>query len=109
MDKYVITKGHLDQEKQLDMKTQSLARKEEEDWHLRSRNLWLKGGDLNTKLFHNQCKDRQRSNTIMELTKYNIVKLTDQEVIKKKIKRFFENLYSTKDEATREEMEVMRN
>ena len=76
MDEDYISKELLDQEKELDKKIQFLARIEEEEWRLRSRSLWLKGGDMNTKFFHNQCKDQQMKNTITKLYKDNGEKIT---------------------------------
>jgi hypothetical protein len=48
------------QRKEIDLQTQyqSVLRNEEETWRLKSHSLWLKVGDKNTKLFHNQAKAR---------------------------------------------------
>ena len=67
MEVSTITKEHLVKEIELETKLQKILRQEEEGWRLRSRILWLKGGDQNMKFFQNQCMDRQRWNTMREL------------------------------------------
>ena len=42
----------LNQEKELNMIMLRAARKEEQELRLKSRQLWLKGGDSNTGYFH---------------------------------------------------------
>ena len=64
MEVSTITKDHLFKEIELEAKLQKILRDEEESWRFRSRVFWLKGGDQNTKFFQNQCRDRQRWNTI---------------------------------------------
>eukprot|EP00253_Pinus_taeda_P008065 PITA_08065 len=39
----------------------------EEEWRLKSRDIWLKAGDENTKFFHNYAKGRKNANTIWKL------------------------------------------
>ena len=39
----------------------------EEEWRLKSRALWLKAGDENTRFFHNYDKGRKSANTIWAL------------------------------------------
>ena len=41
--------------------------KEEEEWRLKSRAIWLKSGDENTSFFHNYAKGRKSANTIWSL------------------------------------------
>ena len=53
MEEIEITKEHLVEEIELETSLQKILRQEEEGWRLRSRILWLKGGDQNTKLFQN--------------------------------------------------------
>ena len=51
MEACEITKEHLIKEIELESTLQKILRQEEEGWRLRSRILWLKGGDQNTKFF----------------------------------------------------------
>eukprot|EP00253_Pinus_taeda_P030057 PITA_30057 len=48
------------------LKNQILLAKEEE-WRLKSRAIWLKAGDENTRFFHNYAKGRKSENTIWSL------------------------------------------
>ena len=61
------------------------------DLRIKSRCLWLKPGDQNSSLFHYQCKERNRSNTIKELNLYNGGKINDPELIKKRSKLISKN------------------
>ena len=72
--------------------------KEEEEARLKSRCLWLKAGDQNTKFFHNQCKERNRKNTIKEITSKEGVQISDMEEIKTEIKNYFEDLYAEEED-----------
>ena len=54
-----VTEELLRKEKELEKEIQVLDRKEEEEWRLHSRSLWIESGDTNTKFFHNQCMDRR--------------------------------------------------
>jgi hypothetical protein len=44
------------------------SKKREEEWHLKSRCMWLKSGDENTKFFQAYAKGRRMTNTIWSLT-----------------------------------------
>ena len=54
----------LSKEKELNMKILSVVRKVEEVWRLKSIQMWLKGGDRNTKYFHKKTKLQQSFNAI---------------------------------------------
>ena len=75
------------------------ARKEEETLRIKSRQLWLKGGDRNTKYFHNQTKTRLSFNFINELKNSNDQIITGQDNIKKLAFQHFNQLYSDIGEA----------
>ena len=44
-----------------------ILQEKEELWRLKSRAIWLKAGDSNTKYFHNLANGRKASNTIWKL------------------------------------------
>jgi hypothetical protein len=59
-------KGH-DQVLTLRQEVRTLLCKEEKMWQQRSRALWLKDGDQNTKYFHSRATHRKRRNALIEL------------------------------------------
>ena len=93
-----ITPLLISQEKDLNQKILIAARGEEEDLRIKSRYLWLKGGDSNTKYFHNQEKARLSFNMIKELKDKYRNKMAEQEEIKTHILQHFRDLYQNKDE-----------
>ena len=94
MEACEITKEHLNKEIELESTLQKILRQEEEGWRLRSRILWLKGGDQNTKFFQNQCKDTQRWNSMRELKAEDGSLIQGQAAISTEVRTFFEHLYS---------------
>ena len=51
-----LTPADLKQEKELNIKILNVARQIEEGWRIKSRQMWLKGGDNNIEYFHKQTK-----------------------------------------------------
>jgi len=51
----------------LEGKKRKILDEAEATWRMKSRVLWLKNGDENTKYFHNYAKHRQNINTIWKL------------------------------------------
>eukprot|EP00253_Pinus_taeda_P001601 PITA_01601 len=47
--------------------SEELQKIEKEEWRLKSRAIWLKAGDENSKFFHNYAKGRKSANTIWSL------------------------------------------
>ncbi|XP_074318730.1 uncharacterized protein LOC141655554 [Silene latifolia] len=61
----------------------SLSRQEEQYWRTRSRALWLREGDRNTKFFHMRAGERKRKNYIGSLIDDNgMVRMGDDEIAK---------------------------
>jgi hypothetical protein len=89
------------QKEEIDLQCQyqRALRKEEEYWHLKSRSLWLKVGDKNTKYFHNQAKYRQSKNNVANIILEDGINVTEFEDIKKAAKNHFADLYAQQEEA----------
>ena len=64
MENEEITPLLISQEKDLNLKILNAARGEEEEWRMKTMQLWLKGGDSNMNYFHKQTKARISSNMI---------------------------------------------
>ena len=92
------------QEIELEKVLQTTLKQEEESLRLQSRNLWLISGDQNTNFFRNQCKERQRRNTIRELKKDDRTSTTNQAKIIHEVRVFFLNLYNNEEEVVHEDM-----
>ena len=89
MEQIEVTQELIIQEIELEKALQTTLRQEEESLRLQSRNLWLISGDQNTNFFQNQCKERQRRNTIRELKKDDETSTTDQAEIINEVRVFF--------------------
>ena len=69
--------------------------KEEVMWSQRSRALWMKCGDRNTKFFHATATQRQRKNRIEGLWGANGIWQEEKDRIEEIIVEYFEKIYST--------------
>ncbi|KAG5619805.1 hypothetical protein H5410_005023 [Solanum commersonii] len=75
------------------MNFEQLIKNEEILWRQRSRSLWLKEGDKNTKFFHKMANAHKRYNNIDQLlVQGNLI--NDQERIQGEMVEFYQNLYS---------------
>ena len=74
-----VTAHSLNQEKEINVRILKATRQEEEECRLKSRQLWLKGGDYNTEYFHKQAKARLSFNIIKELKDDDGQKIEGQE------------------------------
>ena len=72
---------------------EKMALLEEISWRQKSRAIWLKEGDENTKFFHRLANSHRRYNSISSLL-INGVMSTDQESIADNITHFYTNLYT---------------
>ena len=71
---------------------------EEETLRIKSRQLWLKGGDKNTNYFHKQTKIRMSCNFIKELKDSNNQMIMEQDGIKDMVWQHFNLLLSDRGE-----------
>ena len=71
MENDEVTSMFFSQEKEMNMKILNAARQEEEVWRFKSRQLWLKGGDINTEYFHKKTKAWHSFSTIKGLKDQN--------------------------------------
>ena len=65
---------------------------EETSWRQKSRALWLKEGDNNTKFFHHMANTWRRGNFINSLT-VRSVRLTEEEELKEGIGSYFKSMF----------------
>ena len=109
MEQDEITKEVLMKEKEVDKRILAIQRKEEVELRLKSTCLWLKDGDQNSKFFHYQCKVQNRKNIIKEILKENGQKITESKKISREIKEHFEDMYTSEDNVSQEEMVTLGN
>lgn len=67
-------------------------RKEEEEWRLKSRNLWIQDGDKNIAFFHNTTKTRRIINQIDTIKCEGGKDIKGQDAVKKEAHNHFKNL-----------------
>ena len=72
--------------KLLEAERDTILREEEEKWRLRSRAVWLKSGDKNTKFFHNYAIFRRNKNHIWEIRVERLIPV--RKLSKKKLSSF---------------------
>jgi len=70
-------------------------RMEEEYWKTKSRILWLRAGDKNTRLFHAKTKQRRSYNRINAIMDNSGQIRSNEEEIHKVIVDYFEHLYKS--------------
>eukprot|EP00253_Pinus_taeda_P030442 PITA_30442 len=66
----------------------------EEEWRLKSRAIWLKAGDENTKFFHNYAKGRKNANTIWKLKDADGKEHSSFEAVSNLGKSHFQSLFA---------------
>ncbi|WMV18962.1 hypothetical protein MTR67_012347 [Solanum verrucosum] len=76
----------------LTVEFEKVAKKEEVAWRQRSRAIWLKEGDKNTKFFHRTANCHKRYNNIDSLL-INGANVSEPAMIREEIIDFYQNLY----------------
>ncbi|XP_074297338.1 uncharacterized protein LOC141628049 [Silene latifolia] len=72
-----------------------LRRQEEQYWRQRSRALWLKDGDKNTKFFHTRAGERKRKNFIAKLVDDRGVTRCGDAAVASVANAYFQELFAT--------------
>jgi hypothetical protein len=80
--------------KLLEEECTKLLQLEEELWRQRSRVIWIKSVDQNTKKFHQFASNRRNRKTIWEIQDENNLVHSGQEEIKKEATRYYKYFYS---------------
>lgn len=88
-----LTEGELLEKVGLMLEIKELAKYEKTAWRQRSRTLWLKQGDKNTKFFHKMANAHRRYNHIDKLEVRGQT-TTNSEEIRKEIIGFYQKLYA---------------
>jgi hypothetical protein len=80
--------------KKLQTGRNDLIKREEEYWRQKSRDIWLKCGDHNTRFFHNFATARRKQKNIWEIEDENGWSVRGHEELKAEAARFYKQLYS---------------
>ncbi|XP_074265047.1 uncharacterized protein LOC141587463 [Silene latifolia] len=91
----IRTEETVKRRKKLVAEVAELNRQEEQYWRQRSRALWLKDGDRNTKFFHLRAGERKRKNHIHKLIDDTGVVREGNEAIACVANDYFRSLFST--------------
>ena len=97
-----MRRGDNSQLRELKAKIHVLMDKETRMWSQRSRVLWLKNGDSNSKFFHNKATQRFRKNSILGIKDKSGNWQEQSEVIGDIIVEYFEDLFTTRNSAIEE-------
>ncbi|XP_075654929.1 uncharacterized protein LOC142625112 [Castanea sativa] len=68
---------------------------EEDMWHQRSRNCWLRSGDRNTSFFHSKASNIHQRNTILRIRDAEETWQEDEEEIGRTFMEYFEQLFTS--------------
>ncbi|KAL5555671.1 hypothetical protein UlMin_037907 [Ulmus minor] len=79
----------------LERELEALKYKEERYWQQRSKDMWLKNGDRNSKFFHRKASARRAKNSIDGLLDSNMQWCDDKEGIAHIAESYFTNLFSS--------------
>eukprot|EP00253_Pinus_taeda_P008879 PITA_08879 len=83
-----------------DQNQNKILLEKEEEWRIKSRAIWLKAGDENTRFFHNFAKGRKSANTIWRLKDEEGREVSSFPKLSGLGKRHFQNIFADQGEAT---------
>ncbi|XP_074271735.1 uncharacterized protein LOC141595669 [Silene latifolia] len=89
------TEANVQKRRKLIAELANLRKQEEQYWRQRSRTLWLKDGDKNTKFFHLRAGERKQKNYIAKLVDDEGVIRTGDEEVARVANGYFQNLFLT--------------
>eukprot|EP00253_Pinus_taeda_P029408 PITA_29408 len=84
----------------LEKQQNKILMEKEEEWRIKSRAIWLKAGDENTRFFHNYAKGRKSKNTIWRLKDEEGREVGSFPELSGLGKRHFQNIFADQGEAT---------
>ncbi|XP_019242559.1 PREDICTED: uncharacterized protein LOC109222690, partial [Nicotiana attenuata] len=96
-DQRSLTEEEILSKNSLSLEFDEIASNEEVEWRQRSRALWLKEGDKNTKFFHRTANAHRRYNNIDQLVVEG-ESLQAPEDIKREVIRYYKKLYTEEEE-----------
>jgi hypothetical protein len=100
----------LNQEKDANQQLHHSLRREEEQWILKSRSLWIKEGDSNTSSFHRQAQNQRKKNTVTSILSSDGKGLDTFEQVKKETSQHFKTFYQQpNEEGLNEDIQEMLN
>jgi hypothetical protein len=85
--------GAKDTLSSLETERNEILRKEEQHWQMRSRALWMAGGDRNTKFFHKIASQNRVKKHIWEIEKEDGALVKDQLGIKNEVVHYLSSFY----------------
>lgn len=107
MAKNLIRIAHLELLKQLEQELFIQNTKEEEEWRVKLRSLWLRLGDQNTKSFYQQGQLREHQNKFPGITQEDSMNVSSYEGLKRVAFNHYESLYSEGESTQQEHLEYL--
>ncbi|XP_074314409.1 uncharacterized protein LOC141649624 [Silene latifolia] len=95
LNEHERTIGNVKERKKLLGEITSLLRQEEIFWRQRSRAIWLREGDRNTKYFHRKARQRKKKNTISRIVGRNGAVCEGREAVTEEAEGFFSELFES--------------
>lgn len=96
--------------RELEKRHEELLKLEETMWRQRSRAMWLKEGDRNTKFFHNKASQRKKVNEIKKIKDEDGVWWRGEENVERVMISYFDDLFASSNPSEMEEIcSMIRN